>query len=635
MRVSSRIERGRNPTLAATLIAVLLTFVLVLAHGEPAIASPRAEQCAPGAMTLAAPGSRMFPDTGNGGYTSVHTDVHLLYDAVTNRFLPGNFVELTDVATQCLSSFSLDFERKSANREVGPDMTVSSVTVDGRPASFSFVQPTYPGDPNGPADPDPRAHEASQNNPVGGPADNPLPPACSPELLGEERSERDSLDGAQCPANKLVVTPAAPVSSGATFTVAVSYTGRPGVHNDGDGSTEGWFRAGEGSFVSTEPVGTEDWMPLNNQPSAKPTYDFYETVPSGKVAIANGILQGTTSNPAASGFPHGSVTWHWHDGSPIASYLVQSSIGNYSVVARTTVSGETFYEVQDEAISKAEQARNAKTIAMQPEITEYESKWGGPFPFPSDGVIVGISDEVGFEEEMESMISFTDGEIGLPVLWHENFHQWWGDNVSESSYENTFFKEGLAEWMESYVYPAHRLKPPAFERAMRKQFDATYRSAGSFWTVAPSQPFPWSLFSDSSTYERPAAAYEALHQILGEPRFAQTLRQIQEEHGGSTLNEAQLEQAFAEGLPDRSAACQARLSAFFGEWFDTAYASGGGRRGRPRITGPGLAGQEFYGEGCAAPVTAPASAENEVASAQAERGPAPTSPAARGTGRRG
>src|SRR5215469_5513236 len=80
--------------------------------------------CSPGAHTLAPVGSRMYPETGNGGYTSVHTDVHMVYDASANTFLPGNNVALTDQATQCLTSFSLDFERQSANTTDGPDMTV-------------------------------------------------------------------------------------------------------------------------------------------------------------------------------------------------------------------------------------------------------------------------------------------------------------------------------------------------------------------------------------------------------------------------------------------------------------------------------------------------------------------------------
>src|SRR5215471_8522865 len=168
--------------------------------------------CSPGAHTLAPVGSHVYPDTGNGGYTSVHTDVNMVYDATSNMFLPGNNVVLTDQATQCLTSFSLDFERQSANTTDGPNMTVQSVTVNGAPATFTFMQPTYPGDPNGQDDPNPLAHEASQNNAVGGPGNNPLPPACAPELPDTD-VPADSLDGTPCPANKLVITPQAPIKN--------------------------------------------------------------------------------------------------------------------------------------------------------------------------------------------------------------------------------------------------------------------------------------------------------------------------------------------------------------------------------------------------------------------------------------
>ncbi|HEY7264987.1 MAG TPA: hypothetical protein VH589_26330, partial [Trebonia sp.] len=47
---------------------------------------------------------------------------------------------------------------------------------------------------------------------------HPLPPACSPELPDTD-APADSLDGTQCPANKLVITPSAPIRGGATFTV--------------------------------------------------------------------------------------------------------------------------------------------------------------------------------------------------------------------------------------------------------------------------------------------------------------------------------------------------------------------------------------------------------------------------------
>ena len=397
--------------------------------------------CSAGAHTLAPPGSHVYPETGNGGYTSLHTLVHLVYDAKANRFLPGNRVELTDRATQCLTSFSLDFERHSINKADGPDMTVNSVSINGRPAHFKFVQPTYAGDPNGQDDPSPAAHEASQNNPVGGPANNPLPPACAPQLPNTDAAA-DSLNGTQCPANKLVITPSRPIPDGARFTVTVRYTGRPGVHQDGDGTTEGWFRAPDGGFVTTEPVGSEDWMPLNNYPTAKPTYDFSDTVTAGRTVIANGELVSVQRHGPSRQFPGGSVTWNWHAGMPVASYLVEDSVGNFSLTSRV-VNGIRFYQAQDTAISAKQRQKNQAIMDLQPDITAFQSRFNGPFPFASDGVVIGTPD-ASFEEEMESMITFAGGVIDTDTFYHENMHQWWGDNVSESGYHMTFFKEGLA-----------------------------------------------------------------------------------------------------------------------------------------------------------------------------------------------
>src|SRR3984957_17248121 len=584
---------GRHSLRIGVAVACVGLVVPWLTLAAPAEASPAGVGggCSAGARTLAAPGSLLYPETGNGGYTSLHTLVHLVYDAAANEFLPGNRVALTDQATRCLSSFSLDFERKSANTKAGPDMTVQSVTVNGKPASFTFAQPTYPGDPHGQNDPNPAAHEASQTNPVGGPKHNPLPPACSPELPST-RTPPGALDGTQCPANKLVITPAAPIAAGSVFTVTVSYTGRPGVHNDGDGTTEGWFRAPDGGFVTTEPVGSEDWMPLNDYPEAKPAYDFADTVSAGKTVLANGMLVSVKRNPVSAEFPGGSVTWNWHSPAPVASYLVEDSVGNYRLTERVADNGTKYYEAQDAAIPATQRKKNLAIMNMQQNITEFESQFSGSYPFTSDGVVVGTP-PASFEEEMQTMITFAGGFINTDVLYHENMHQWWGDNVTEGGYTMTFYKEGMATLAEE-LYAARLAEDKAggpyspkgqaaFQASLVKQFNRIYASNGSFWTVAPSNPEPSGLFSGSSTYARPSAAYIALRQILGPGNFTQALKQVQRAYGGALLNKEQWEAAFSQWLPVPTSACRARLSQFFTQWFDTAYPAGGGGN-RPRIT---------------------------------------------------
>jgi hypothetical protein len=589
---------------AATSAGLILPGVSAAIPAGAATVTNHSARCSAGAHTLSPPGSRLYPETGNGGYTSVHTLVHLVYNAKTNRFLTGNKVVLTNRATQCLTSFSLDFERQSQNAKHGPDMSVQSVTVNGQPATFAFVQPTYPGDPKGQDDPNPLAHEASESNPVGGPHHNPLPPACTPELRSFD-SPVHSLDGTECPANKLVITPPKPLRNGSMFRVTVNYTGRPGLHNDGDGSTEGWFRAPDGGFVTTEPVGTEDWMPLNNHPSAKPTYDFSDTVTAGRTVLANGVLVSVRHHPASKQFPSGSVTWKWHSPAPVASYLVEDSVGNYILTERTADNGVRFYEAQDRAIKPAKRAKNLKIMNLQQGITEFESQFSGSYPFTSDGVVVGTPN-ASFEEEMQTMITFAGGFIDTDVLYHENMHQWWGDNVTEGNYNLTYFKEGLATLAE-FLYQArlaerkaggpHTHKgQAAFQASLVHRFNSDYAQGKRFWTVAPSNPQAFGLFSGSSTYDRPGIGYIALRQILGHGNFTRALQQIQRTYGGGSVTEAQLEAVFRQWLPVHTSACRARLGVFFKQWWDTAYPAGGGK-GRPHITGPGLDGHNFYRQG--------------------------------------
>src|SRR3954447_4787561 len=553
--------------------------------------------CSSGAHSLSPFGAHVYPETGNGGYTSVHTDVFLNYDTASNLFLPGTHVLLSDQATQCLTDFSLDFERTSPNSKDGPALTVGSVLVNGQPAQFSFVQPTYPGDPNGQNDPDARAHEAGELNPVGGPENNPLPPACSPELMTTNPNKQFDLDGTQCPANKLVITPSSPIPSGASFVVEVDYTGRPGVHNDGDGTTEGWFRVDQpgdsGSFVTTEPVATEDWMPLNNHPSAKPTYDFYDTVPFGKTAIGNGELVSQVANLPDPNFGGGSTTWHWRSPEGISSYLVENSIGSYDLSMRLASSGIQYYEAQDLGIPKNRAQANKAIMDTQEGVLNFQSGFNGSFPFTTDGVVIGVPN-AGFEEEMQTKITFANEFIDVAPLHHENMHQWWGDNVSEANYNLTFFKEGLATLGE-FLFAAGNAQAAggSFEQSLVDTFNELYAGTDLMWTGAPSDPRPYTLFSGSKTYNRPGIAYIALRRILGPANFNAALQQLQQTYRQGSVSEAQLESTFASFLPAPSASCTAALTEFFTEWWDTVYPPGGGAN-RPQVTAPGLDGGGFH-----------------------------------------
>ncbi len=82
---------------------------------------------------------------------------------------------------------------------------------------------------------------------------------------------------------------------------------------------------------------------------------------------------------------------------------------------------------------------------------------------------------------------------------------------------------------------------------------------------------------------------------------------MQTTFGGGSITEAQEEAMFHKWMPNQSAECSQKLNEFFKQWWDTAYTGTGNK---PRITGPGLAGQGFYDAngGCSDYGVAPVSA---------------------------
>ena len=198
---------------------------------------------------------------------------------------------------------------------------------------------------------------------------------------------------------------------------------------------------------------------------------------------------------------------------------------------------------------------------------------------------------------MQTKITFANEQIDLQTLHHENFHQWWGDNVSEANYNLTFFKEGLATLGEFFFIAANAQaaaggSAAAFEQSLVDSFNQNYAGSDLLWTGAPSDPRPFTLFSGSKTYIRPGIAYIALRRILGPANFNAALQQIQRTYRQGSVTESQLESGFASFLPSQTSSCKAALAQFFTEWWDTVFPPGGGEN-RPQLTAPGLDGGGF------------------------------------------
>jgi aminopeptidase N len=305
---------------------------------------------------------------------------------------------------------------------------------------------------------------------------------------------------------ELVITPAAGLVQGKSFSVAVDYAGVPDVITDPDGSIEGWVPTADGAFVVSEPQGSPGWYPVNDTPADKATFDFAITVPAGDTALANGVLVSS----ATSG---GKTTWVWRESKPMAPYLATATNGRFDLT-RYTTSGVPAYVAVDPTLN------SGNVLRKLPDIVAFYSSIYGPYPFDAVGAIVDDAKNVGYSLETQTKPNF-DRVPDETTLAHELSHMWFGDSVTLTRWPDIWLHEGFATWSE-WIWSEHNGNKTA-----QKYFDNLYNTPAqdtAFWTPPPAAP-PTPVFLFNGTiYDRGGMTLQALRGKVGDFAFFRILR---------------------------------------------------------------------------------------------------------------
>jgi aminopeptidase N len=413
-------------------------------------------------------GDLYTPGDGNGGYDVQHYGLKLAIDPADQVKALDGTTEITARATKDLSRFDLDLT----------GLNVASIAVDGTPAQY--------------------------------------------ERRGSE----------------LVITPARPLAKDAKFTVSVAYSGTPQPVNDPLLGKYGWIRTSDGVFVACQPSGAHTWFPANDHPSDKATFDFDITVPKGLTVIANGepvdgpLVSGSpggTATPVASQTPaiataslrRETTTSHWRVKDPMATYLATVDIGDFDVKTGRTPGGVPIIVAVDPSVGSV---NVADVYAETAEITDAWAKLFGPYPFTSTGAIVDNAD-VGFALETQTRPVF--GGFGAPpdILAHELAHEWFGDSVTVTKWQDIWLNEGFATYAE-WTWGERSGGP-----TVQSKYDDLYRLVNDpHWLKPPGDPGRKDMFDQFAVYDRAAMTLHALRRRVGDDTFWAILRTWAKEH---------------------------------------------------------------------------------------------------------
>ncbi|MFD1506188.1 M1 family metallopeptidase [Georgenia yuyongxinii] len=470
-------RRGAHATLATVAVlasALALSSAATAAPGKPG--EPRYSAGAAGA------GDPYFPLAGNGGIDVQHYDLDLRYTppAPAPAPLEGRLTAVATIdltATQDLDQFNLDLR----------GLTATSVTVDGKPASF-----TQPG------------------------------------ALAVERPE-----GSTPQPNELVITPRPKLKEGRTAEVVIEYGGTTKQPVDIEGVPYGWVTTRDGAMVASEPEGSATWFPVSDHPTDKATFTFDVTVPEGLVAVANGDLTGDTTTG-------GWTTWSWDAPDLMAPYLATATVGNFELAEYTTEAGVPIIDAVDRDIAGTNRTTTVATLALTGEMMKFFEHVYGEYPFIAYGSIVD-DDSLGYALETQTRSLFsrraTEGTAA-----HELAHSWVGNAVSPERWADIWLNEGWATYSE-WLWAEHRggaTAQAAFETVMEIPAD------DEFWDVVVADPGPTGLFL-AAIYDRGAATIHALRVKIGDKAFFELTHEWVDRHDDATATTADFE-ALAEEI---------------------------------------------------------------------------------------
>ncbi|MFI6448188.1 M1 family metallopeptidase [Kitasatospora sp. NPDC050543] len=329
--------------------------------------------------------------------------------------------------------------------------------------------------------------------------------------------QRITVDGREAAyrreGQKLTVVPAEALRPGRDFTVQVRYGGRPEPINDPALGLYGWINTDDGAVTLNEPDGARTWYPVNDDLRDKATYTFRITTPTGVTALANGEPQG---RPRAG---NGRTTATWTMAKPMASYLAMVAIGNFDVT-RTQVDGIPNITAYDPAIPGDDSFLHSATAAAE--------QWGvtkfGRYPFDSMGGVIDPSD-AGYALETQSRPVY-DSPPDESAVVHESAHQWFGDSVTPTSWQDIWLNEGFATYAE-WLWQEEHGGPSAQET-----FDGLYATpAGDpFWQLKTGDPGRDEMFNYDVVYLRGAMTLQELRSTIGDDAFFRLLREWNERY---------------------------------------------------------------------------------------------------------
>ncbi|MEO8173078.1 MAG: M1 family metallopeptidase, partial [Sediminibacterium sp.] len=223
-----------------------------------------------------------------------------------------------------------------------------------------------------------------------------------------------------------------------SITVTVNYSGIPA-----GGMKIKPTKFGDRSFMCENwPNNARHWLPTVDHPYDKATSEFIVTAPAHYKVISNGLLL------EESLLDKETRLTHWKQSVPVSCWLFVLGVADFAVQFVDEFNGKS---IQSWVYPEDREAGFRDFASPTKQVLQFYSDYVGPFAYEKLASVETQSVGGGMETSSaifydEKLVTGTQSVRLRNVVIHEIAHQWFGNAVTETTWDDAWLSEGFATY---------------------------------------------------------------------------------------------------------------------------------------------------------------------------------------------
>ena len=352
--------------------------------------------------------------------------------------------------------------------------------------------------------------------------------------------------------NLLTIHLPEPGTTGARTTFTIAYRGTPA-----SGLRIGPNKYGERTFFSDNwPNRARNWLPTVDHIGDKATCEFVVTAPAHYQVVSNGRLVEETDVAG------GMRLTHWKQSVPISPWLYVVGVARFAVQHLGEFKG---VPVQTWVYARDRDAGFHDFAVPTMEVLHFYEEYVGPFAYEKLANITSPATGGGMEAATALMYGENSVTGERSVRWrnvviHEIAHQWFGNSVTESEWDDIWLSEGFATYF-TLLFREHAYGRDDFVTGLREAAERVWRwyDDNPDYRIVHDNLTDMSRVTSIATYQKGAWVLHMLRGRLGDEAFWRGIRLYYARHFNGTATTDDFMHAMEEVSGDD-------LQAFFDQW---------------------------------------------------------------------